>query len=120
MSSFETHFKKYEMFKRDAENEDNSPPTRIEAYFASAFHLTEACMAKEGFHINKHQMLRRELERIEIFEEDTATVWRNFQKIENQIRPGQTYGGKIDGKALRETKRLFYEIEEICLKKVKK
>jgi len=50
------------MFKEDAENEDVSYPMRIEAYFASAFHIIEACCALHNIHINKHSMVRRILE----------------------------------------------------------
>ena len=51
-----------------------------------------------------------------IFKEDTETVWRAFQTIENQIRPGQEYGGKINGEELRRAKSLFEEIRKICNK----
>jgi len=43
-------------------------------------------------------------------------VWRAFQRIENQIRPGQLYEGKINGEAVEDTEKNFREIEEICLK----
>lgn len=115
MSSFDIHMDKHEMFKKDAENEDNSTPTRIEAYFNSCFHLIEACAARHRIHINKHQLVRPILENVrEIFEEDTERVWRAFQEIENQVRPAQVYGGRIDGEALEKVKELIIVIEDLC------
>ncbi len=103
------------MFKRDAEYKANSYPIRIEAYFYASFHLIEAMAAKKGLHIDKHQKVRQKLEKNpQIFEDRTEGVWRAFQEIENQIRPGQIYGGAIDGKKLRRTKELFEEIEKLC------
>ena len=100
MASYETHIKKYRMFLRDAKNESNSEPTRVIAYFEAAFHLIEAVAARRRIHINKHQLVRRVLEESTLFGDDTEKVWRAFQEIENQIRPGQAYGGRIDGEAL--------------------
>lgn len=115
MSSFAIHTKKYKMFLKDAENEENSQPTRIEAYFEACFHLIEAVAAQKRLHINKHQLVRKVLEENEsVFGENTENIWRSFQKIENQIRPGQIYGGAIDGEALKNTKRLASVIEEVC------
>lgn len=54
-----------------------------------------------------------------IFGKETENVWRAFQEIENQIRPGQTYGGSINGEALERTKELFEEIRRICEKELK-
>ena len=115
MSSFEIHNKKYRMFLKDAKNEKNSQPTRIEAYFEACFHLIEAVAAKKRLHINKHQLVRKILEENEdVFGGKTEDVWRSFQEIENQIRPGQIYGGAINGEALDNTKRLASVTEVIC------
>ncbi len=54
-----------------------------------------------------------------IFKEDTEIIWRDFQTIENQIRPGQEYGGKINGEELKRAKELFEEIRNICNKVLK-
>ena len=103
------------MFKRDAENENVSTPLRIEAYFYAAFHLMEALSAKQGLHIEKHQKVRAFLEKhYEILGNETNNVWRAFHEIENQIRPGQIYGGQINGKKLKRAKELFQIIESIC------
>ncbi len=119
MASHEAHMLKYRMFLRDAQNEENSVPTRIEAYFQAAFHLIDAVAALRDIHINRHRDVRRVLEsNPELFEGDAELVWRSFQIIENQIRPGQTYGGRIDGEALERTRELFEQIERACLKRL--
>src|SRR4030042_4446494 len=115
MSNFNTHLDKYRMFKADADNETNSIPIRIEAYFYAGFHLIEAITAKTGMHIEKHQKVRTILENNkQIFGDNTEKLWRAFHEIENQIRPGQIYGGAINGKKLNRTKELFKLIETIC------
>lgn len=114
MASFEKHMEKYELFKKDAENETVSHMSRIEAYFMASFHLIEAVMAKNEKHINKHTMLRSVLTKENIFGDNTETIWRDFQTIENQIRPGQEYGGKINGEELKRAKELFEEIKKLC------
>jgi len=120
MASFEKHIEKYGLFKKDAENKTVSHMSRIEAYFFASFHLIEAVMAKHDKHINKHTMLRSFLAKEnDIFKEDTEIVWRDFQTIENQIRPGQEYGGKINGEELKRANELFEEIRSICNKALK-
>jgi len=115
MSDFNTHIEKYRMFKKDADNEQNSIPIRIEAYFYAGFHLIEAQVAKKGFHIEKHQQVRTILEKnSQIFETQTESLWRAFHEIENQIRPGQIYGGAVNGNKLKRTIELFKKIETIC------
>jgi hypothetical protein len=115
MASYEKHMEKYELFKKDAENETVSHMSRIEAYFFASFHLIEAVMAKHGKHINKHTILRSVLvENSDIFKENVDEVWRSFQTIENQIRPGQEYGGKINGEELKRAKAFFEKIKRIC------
>lgn len=115
MANFDIHKEKYLMFKRDAEDKENSIPTRIEAYFNASFHLIELRASESGIHIDKHQSVRTMLEKNnQIFKEDTERAWRAFQEIENQIRPGQIYGGVINGKKLNRTIELFKIIETIC------
>lgn len=116
MSTKETHMQKYEMFKHDAENETVSNPMRKEAYFSAAFQLIEVCTDKKGIHINKHQLVRTVLEKSKMFDEDTEGIWRAFQELENQIRPGQIYGGAINGEKLKKAKALFEKIEAVCKK----
>src|SRR3989338_1616400 len=117
MADFTKHLEKYNLFKKDAENETVSFPTRINAYFEAAFHLIEAVCAKYDEHINKHNSLRSFLEQKKaIFKEDSEVVWRRFQLLENQIRPGQTYGGKINGQELKRAKETFEEIRKLCNK----
>lgn len=119
MASYEKHIEKYELFKKDAENKTVSHMSRIEAYFLASFHLIEAVMAKNEKHINKHTILRSILTKEDIFRDNTDIIWRNFQTLENQIRPGQEYGGKINGEELEKAKELFDEIEKICKNELK-
>jgi hypothetical protein len=115
MASQDIHLQKYKMFKRDAENEENSIPTRIEATFEACFHLIEACMAKDGLHINRHSEVRSMItEHTDVFRENSETVWRAFQELENQIRPGQAYGGRINGPQLQRAQDVMKRIENAC------
>src|SRR3989344_2847689 len=115
MSTFEIHSKKYSLFKKDAENEDNSPMTRIDAYFEACFHLIDECAALFNVHINKHQNVRKIAEENnEIFGENTSLIWNKFQELENKIRPGQAYGGRINGEQLKKTEEIAKIIFDIC------
>ncbi len=115
LASLQIHEKKYGLLKKDAENGTNSEMTRINAYFNAAFHAIEAVAAKKNLHVNKHGLVRHFLEEhAELFEAKTEVVWRAFQELENQIRPGQVYGGAINGEKLEQAKRLFRAIEECC------
>lgn len=121
MASFEIHIRKYDLFTADALNEQNSPPTRIEALFEACFHLIEACAAKEGVHINKHQLVRPTLLGHQaILGEGTEQVWRAFDELQNQIRPGQAYGGRINGEALKRAEQIAATIKEACDKVLRK
>jgi phenylpyruvate tautomerase PptA (4-oxalocrotonate tautomerase family) len=107
------------MFLKDATNEQNSEPTRIEAFFEAAFHLIEAVAAEHRIHVNKHKLVRDVLKlNKEVFGEDTEKVWRAFQEIENQIWPGQAYGGAINGEALERTRELVEVIRGLCEKRL--
>jgi hypothetical protein len=117
MGNFDSHFSLYKRFKKDAENEDNFEGTRVEAFFLSAYHLIEACSARERIHINKHQKVRATLtENPFIIGDDTEEVWRSFQRIENQLRPKFAYALSWNLEDLKEVKRNFESIEGICLK----
>ena len=100
------------MFRLDAENEEVSIPIRIEAYFYAAFHFIEAMAGRKGFHVEKHQRVRSFLEKNnEILKNETEKVWRSFHEIENQIRPGQIYGGQINGHKLRRNTQLVQDLD---------
>ena len=117
MGSYDDHFKLYTNFKKDAENQDNYEGTRVEAYFLSAYHLIECCAAKDRIHINKHQKVRAVLtDNPSIFKEDTEEVWRNFQRIENQLRPKFAYALKWTPVDMYEVKENFKDIKDICTK----
>lgn len=119
MGSKDNHLKLYKKFKNDAENIENFEGTRVEAYFLSAYHLIESCAAQERVHINKHQYLRSVLTKNEfIFKDDTDEIWRNFQKIENQLRPKFAYGFSWNKNDMENVKSCYKAVEKICLKKL--
>ena len=121
MGSYENHSELYKKFKTDATNISLFEGTRVEAYFLSAFHLIEACASKKRVHINKHQSVRRVLEdNLFIFDEDTETVWRAFQTIENQIRPKFAYGFSWTKDDFKEIVHQYSIIEECCRKVIGK
>ena len=51
-----------------------------------------------------------------IFGKDNDTVWQNFQRIENQLRPKFTYGFAWTPRDLSDVRACFDTIEAICLK----
>jgi hypothetical protein len=108
MSSELIHRQKYEGFRADAEVHAQFVPTRIEAYFQASFHLIETVTARQNIHIDLHGRIRRILEaNPDLFDAHTEAVWRAFQRLENNIRPGQVYGGAINGPRLREGNNCF-------------
>lgn len=116
MGSYDNHFELYKRFKKDAENENNFEGTRVETYFLSAYHLIETVAAKERIHINKHQKVRAVIsENSFIFQEGTETIWRCFQRIENQLRPKFAYAFSWTSEDMMEVVRNFNRIEKICL-----
>ena len=119
MGSKGNHFKLYKKFKKDAENTNNFQGTRVEAYFLSAYHLIESCAAHERVHINKHQHVRSVLTKNTfIFHDNTETIWMNFQKIENQLRPKFTYGFTWTEEDMKTVELCYTTIENICIKKL--
>lgn len=116
----QTHKEMYEKFKRDAESKNLFSATRAEAYFLAAYHLVEACAAKNRVHIHKHQLVRRMLEENDfIFGEKTRVVWESFQRIENQLRPKFVYGGRGSQADLERIEKEFKKLEEVCLEVLK-
>lgn len=115
MAQEDIHRTKCRGFKAAAENEDNFIPVRIGSYFEAAFHLIESVAARYGVHIDVHTRVRSALEtNNDLFRDMTDAVWREFQELEKRIRPGQIYGGKINGENLRRAKEIFTKIENIC------
>ena len=116
MGSFENHKRLYKSFRKDAENESLSIPSRIELYFLSIFHLIEASAATFNYHINKHQKVRQVIEGdTKIFHEKTETVWRSFQEIETRMRPKFAYGFSWAEEDFKLALEKYYEVEKICL-----
>lgn len=119
MSDFAVHLELYHNFKKDAENIALFEGTRVEAYFLAAFHLIEACAAKGRVHINKHQHVRTVIEEnIFLFEKESENIWRNFQIIENQLRPKFAYSMSWNKDDVKKIIEHFQLIEKICLKRL--
>lgn len=119
MSTFNTHKELYLKFKEDALKTDLYPGTRVEAYFLSAFHLIETCAALVRVHINKHQNVRSVLEKEgQIFGKDTESVWKSFQKIENQLRPKFAYSAGWEIEDLKALEEEYRRIEIFALRKL--
>jgi hypothetical protein len=115
MSSFEIHYELYENFRRDAKNDTLFAGTRADAYFLSAFHLIDACAARQRQHINNHQKVRHFLERNPaILQDATESAWRSFQRLENQLRPRFVYGASWVPEDLEEMDQVFTHIETLC------
>jgi len=120
MGTFENHKNLYLKLKKDAEIESLSIPSRVELYFLSIFHLIESCTAKNMTHINKHQNIRKILEDNKtIFKEETETIWKLFQKVENKLRPKFSYGFSWTEEDFKAIKDVFLKLEEICLQVLK-
>ncbi len=115
MSQLREHLRHYETLRADAYREENSQEIRVEALFLAAYHLIEACAAKFGTHINKHQKVRDELEANEgIFGTRTREVWSAFQELENRVRPGFVYGSAQPKGGFRKAVQMFESIEALC------
>ena len=116
MATLERHMAQYLAFKEMADLPGANPPGRVELLFLAAYHLIDACAAKRGQHINKHQNVRRELERNPvILRERAGTVWRAFNDLQGDFRPRFVYGGKWTAADLAEAVRAFETIERLCL-----
>ncbi len=106
----------YRAFKSMADLPDATPPGRVELLFLAAYHLIDACAAKHGQHINKHQNVRRELERNSaILGERADPVWRAFNDLQGEYRTKFVYGGRWTEKELADAIRAYASIEKLCL-----
>ena len=120
MATFERHMGQYRAFKDMAGLPGANPQGRVELLFLAAYHLIDACAAKRGQHINKHQNVRRELERNPvILGERAGRVWRTFNDLQGDFRSKFVYGGKWTGKDLAEAVRSFETVERLCLEALK-
>jgi hypothetical protein len=89
---------------------------RIEAYFNAAFHLIEIVAARYKVHIDIHKNVRKVLEtNPDIFGDKSESIWKAFWRLEREIRPGQVYGGLIDGEKLKEAEEVFNTLEKLIL-----
>ena len=116
MATFERHMAQYEAFKATANLPGATPPSRVELLFLAAYHLIDACAAKKGQHINKHQNVRSELEKNPaILEERADRVWRVFNDLQGGFRAKFVYGGRWTRRDLEEAVHSFETVERLCL-----
>lgn len=106
----------YKAFRAMADLPGAYPQGRVEMLFLAAYHLIDACAAKRGQHINKHQNVRSELERNPIILGDrTDRVWRAFNDLQGEFRAKFVYGGRWRDKDLAEAIRSFEVVERLCM-----
>jgi len=116
MATFDRHMAQYRAFKEMADLPGAVPQGRVELLFLAAYHLVDACAAKRGQHINKHQNVRRELERNPAILEDRADrVWRAFNDLQGDSRAKFVYGGQWTKDDLAAAIRAFETVERLCL-----
>lgn len=115
MSRLETHIAKYKEFKSAAEATD-SPAAKVEMWFLSAYHLVEACAAKERVHILKHQKVPGELRRSPaILGAATKAVAEAFEYLDHDARAKFVYGSGGSAADLAKAQKSFETIESRCL-----
>src|SRR3990172_6618131 len=116
MATFERHMAQYDAFKATANLPGATPQSRVELLFLAAYHLIDACAAKRGQHINKHQNVRSELEKNPvILGERTDRVWRVFNDLQGDFRPKFVYGGGWTKRDLEAAGPPFETVERLCL-----
>lgn len=116
MATLGRHLAQYRAFKEMADLPEATPPGRVELLFLAAYHLIDACAAKRGQHISKHQNVRRELERnLIILGVRTDRVWRAFNDLQGDARAKFVYGGRWTQRDLMEAIRAFKTIERLCM-----
>ena len=115
MTTRAVHLGQYKDFRRGADLEANPPALRVESLFLALFHLIDACAAGKNVHIDKHKIVRRELQaNPSIFGARTREVWSLFQDIESRLRPKFVYGRNWKQEDLEAAFEKAAQIEEIC------
>src|SRR3970040_2194542 len=114
MATFARHIAQYRAFKDIAKPPGANPAGRVELLFLAAYHVIDACAAKHGQHINKHQNVRRELEQNPaILGERADRAWRAFNALQGDYRQKFVYGGRWTHKELADAVRAFETIERL-------
>lgn len=73
--------------------------------------MIDAIAAKNYQHINKHQLVRKVLENNpQIFEDKSEIIWREFQNIENRLRPKFSYGFSWNEEDFKNLKYLLKKV----------
>ncbi len=114
MSSLDAHLRKAQAF-RNAASKIDEPALLIETWFLSAYHLIEACAAKQRIHIQKHQRVPDELERNpSILGLRSSVVAEAFRYLDNDARAKFVYGDSGTGRDLTKARKSFELIESAC------
>ena len=114
MSSLETHLRQARAFREGASKVDE-PGLLVEAWFLSAYHLIEACAAKQRLHILKHQRVPDELQRNPaILGPHASTVAEAFRYLDHHARAKFVYGGSGTKADLAKARKSFEAIESVC------
>ena len=114
MSSLKTHLQKAQAFQSSAAKIDE-PGLLVEAWFLSAYHLIEACAAKQRVHIQKHQRVPDELQRNPaILGPRSSAVADAFRYLDNSARAKFVYGDSGTKADLHKARMSFETIESTC------
>ncbi len=114
MSSLKTHIRKAREF-RDGAAKVDEPALLVEVWFLSAYHLIEACAAKQRVHIQKHQRVPEELQRNPvILGPQTSAVIDAFRYLDHHARAKFVYGNSGTKADLAKARKSFETIESIC------
>ncbi len=115
MSRLDTHLRKYREFKAAAEAVDFEA-AKVEMWFLSAYHLIEACAAKQRVHILKHQRIAQELRRsTAILGPATTAVAAAFEYLDRDARAKFVYGASGATADLAKAQQSFETVESRCL-----
>jgi len=120
MATLELHLEKYRAFKASAAAAGVAAEAKVELLFLAAYQIIDACAAKKGAHINKHQNVRQELQKnTAILGAHTTKVWRAFRELQGESRSRIVYGAKWTAIDLHEAEDRFQSIESKCLEVLK-
>ncbi len=114
MSRLETHLDTASKFREGAERA-TSPEVQVESWFLAAYHLIEACAAKQRIHIQKHTRVPEELKRNpEILGDKTAEVSEAFQYLDGEARAKFVYGASGTEEELARAQASFGTVRRLC------
>ena len=114
MTRLENHLEKARELKETAERA-SGPAAQVELWFLAAYHLIEACAAKQRLHIQKHQRVPEELRANPgIFGKETPRVVEAFRYLDHEARAKFVYGSTGTKSDFARARASFETIEAIC------